>query len=329
MLKSESIKCFISGGAGFIGSNLAERILQKNLFDEILIYDNLSSGSLKFLTNIINDRRLKFVNGDLNDSRLLRYHLSGVTTVFHLAANPDISKAEIDPSLDFREGTALTQNLLEAMRLNQVKNIVFTSGSGVYGENPNISFSESFGPCMPVSPYGAAKLSSEALISAYSHMFDIKGIALRFANVVGPNQTHGVGFDFINSLTRDKKKLRILGDGTQQKSYIYIDDVLNAIELILKLSPPLSKFDIFNVATNDYITVTEIANLSCINCGLNPDQVSFVYTGGDRGWNGDVPKISFDTSKIRSMGWSNKFTSVEAMKLALHHMAKRQDGQWR
>jgi len=314
------MRYFITGGAGFIGSNLARRLLTNDKCNGITIYDNLKSGSLGFLQDVLIDSRVDFVLGDIHDYSLLYKSMDGCNTLVHLAANPDISKAESDPMLDFREGTALTQNVIEAARCRGLSNIVFTSGSGVYGEVPGRIFSESHGPCMPVSPYGAAKLGSEALISAYCNMFNIRGRALRFANVVGPNQTHGVGFDFLNRLANDKSKLLILGDGSQCKSYIYISDVLDAIELILQEINSGVCFDVFNVATQDYVTVTEIAVLTCSTVGVNSDNVEFQYSGGDRGWNGDVPKVLFNTDKIRSLGWSNRFSSAEAIAKSLDDM---------
>ena len=314
------MKYFITGGAGFIGSTLTKRLLEDEKCEKIVIYDNLISGSLSLIEQPLIDSRVSFVLGDIHDYTLLLESMRGCTTIFHLAANPDISKAESDPMLDFKEGTMLTQNVLEAARANNVSNIVFTSGSGVYGEVPGQIFSETYGPCLPVSPYGAAKLGSEGLISAYCNMFKIRGCALRFANIVGPNQTHGVGYDFLNRLIKDNSQLRILGDGTQCKSYIYVSDVLNAIDLILSRMDSAGYFDVFNVATNDYITVTEIAKLACETIGLDWNDVDFSYTGSDRGWNGDVPKILFNTDKIRNLGWSNSLTSTEAMKIALKNM---------
>lgn len=311
---------FITGGAGFIGSNLVQRLLDGCDCKKIVIYDNLISGNLKFIESFLLDNRVSFVLGDIHNCPLLFESMRGCDTVFHLAANPDISKAESDPMLDFREGTVLTQNVLEAARNNNVKNIIFTSGSGVYGEVPGHIFSESYGPCLPISPYGAAKLGSEALISAYCNMFKMHGRALRFANVVGPNQTHGVGFDFLNRLIKDNLQLKILGDGTQCKSYIYISDVLDAIELISSKMKSTSYFDVYNVSTTDQITVTEIAELTCETIGLDSRAVDFIYSGGDRGWNGDVPKILFNTDKIRGLGWSNRLSSVEAIKASLKGM---------
>lgn len=311
---------FISGGAGFIGSALVKRLLSDGNCGKITIYDNLKSGTYSHIKDSMRDERVQFILGDIQNYPLLLNSMTGCNTVFHLAANPDISKAESDPMLDFREGTMLTQNLLEAARCSNVRSFIFTSGSGVYGEIPNQVFSETYGPCFPVSPYGAAKLGSEALVSAYCHMFGMRGRAFRFANVVGPNQTHGVGYDFLNRLLGDKFRLRILGDGSQSKSYIHVSDVLDAVGLVYAKIDSGPPYDVFNVATNDYITVTEIAKLACTVVGINWRDVDFQYTGGDRGWNGDVPKILFNTNKIRNLGWSNKLSAADAMRRSLTEM---------
>src|ERR1700674_5659192 len=216
----------ISGGAGFIGSHLAAALLRDPQVRSIIVYDNVSSGSRRHLAAAGNDPRLTFVEGDLKDLPQLSNAMKDVDLVFHLAANPDIAKAVTQPDIDFWEGTYLTQNVLEAMRVNGVRKIIYTSSSGVYGENPGVAFAEDYGPCVPISTYGASKLACEGLIAAYCHMFELVGRAFRFANVVGPRQTHGVGYDFVRRLKADAARLRILGDGTQRKSYIHVEDVL-------------------------------------------------------------------------------------------------------
>jgi UDP-glucose 4-epimerase len=310
----------ISGGAGFIGSHLAAALLRDQCVRSILIYDNFSSGSRRHLEAIGNDPRLAVVDGDLKNLTLLSQAMKGVDTVFHLAANPDIAKAVKQPDIDFWEGTYLAQNVLEAMRLGKARKIFYTSGSGVYGEVPGIAFAETYGPCVPISTYGASKLACEGLIAAYCHMFGLTGRAFRFANVVGPRQTHGVGYDFIRSLRADPTKLRILGDGTQCKSYIHVDDVLAAVLMELRESDAPPAFDVMNVATDDYITVMEIADMACAACGLDPNQVRYDYTGGDRGWKGDVPKVLFDVSKVKARGWKAARSSRQAMKASLEAM---------
>jgi UDP-glucose 4-epimerase len=315
------MKVLISGGAGFIGSHYAHHILLEKSFDEVVIYDNFSSGTLDHLKHITNDPRLRIVDADIKHLGLLTNAMKNVDLVAHFAANPDISKASKFPDIDFWEGTYLTQNILEAMRINEVRNMIYTSGSGVYGEVPGQKFSETYGPCFPISTYGASKLACEALISSYCHMFSIRARAFRFANVVGPRQTHGVGYDFIRRLIQSPSSLRILGDGTQTKSYIHINDVINAIDLVWKNAKQVPiLFDVFNVATDDYITVTEIANLACNALGLNKDLVNFEYTGGDRGWKGDVPRVQFNTQKIKMLGWRPQRNCQMAIEASLKAM---------
>ena len=302
---------FVSGGAGFIGSHLTRRLLSHPSVRRVVIFDNFSSGQESYLAGLLDDPRLVVARGDLKDLPAVKAAMAGCDTVFHLAANPDIAKAVTQPDIDFWEGTYLAQNVLEAMRVNGVRRILYTSGSGVYGENAAVAFPESYGPCFPISTYGASKLACEALISAYCHMFDMEGRGFRFANVVGPRQTHGVGYDFVRRLQADPTWLRILGDGTQSKSYIHVEDVLAAIFTAAEKSP--ARFDVFNVATDDYITVRAIADIAVAVCGLAPDAVRYEFTGGDRGWKGDVPIVRFDVSKIKALGWRAGRTATEAV----------------
>ncbi len=313
---------FIAGGAGFIGSHFARRVLLIPDISSVTIFDNFSSGTLDHLQDISLNPKLKIVRGDIKDINHLKNSMMTIDLVVHFAANPDIAKAITQPDIDFWEGTFLTQNILESMRVNNVKKILYTSGSGVYGEQPNIEFKESYGPCFPISTYGASKLACEALISSYCHMFGITGRAFRFANVVGPMQTHGVGYDFIGRLMQNGQQLRILGDGTQLKSYIYVDDVINAMMLVYENSKKENAacFDVFNVATDDYITVTEIAYIATNVAGLSKDLVNYQYTGGDRGWKGDVPKVLFDVSKIKNLGWRASKTSFQAIEASITSM---------
>jgi UDP-glucose 4-epimerase len=313
-------KAFITGGAGFIGSHLVGTLLKRGGTEELVVYDNFTSGQRRYLASHAGDTRLHIVEGDIKDLKKLTEAMAGTDTVFHLAANPDIAKAVVRPDIDFWEGTYLTQNVLEAMRTNGIKAIFYTSGSGMYGENPHVYFTESYGPCFPISTYGASKLACEALISAYCYMFDIVGRAFRFANVVGPRQTHGVGYDFIRRLQQDPTRLRILGDGTQSKSYIHIEDALAAIFAAAEHCD--RKFDVFNVATDDYITVKEIADLAVLESGLDPSQVRYEFTWGDRGWKGDVPVVRFDVTRIKSLGWRTKRNSKEAVQDAIRAMKK-------
>ncbi len=302
---------FVSGGAGFIGSHLTAKLLSIPSVDQVVIYDNFTSGTRRHLAGVIGDLRLRIVEADLKEVKQITAAMAGSDTVFHLAANPDIAKAVTQPDIDFWEGTYLAQNVLEAMRINGVRRLLYMSGSGIYGENASVAFPESYGPNKPISTYGASKLACEALICAYCHMFDMHARAFRFANVVGPRQTHGVGYDFVRRLKNDPTQLRILGDGLQSKSYIHVEDILEAVFLANEKSP--ERYDVFNVATGDYITVREIADLAAQVCGLPAGSVRYDYTGGDRGWKGDVPVVRFDCTKIKSLGWTCRRNSAEAM----------------
>jgi len=316
MLESSNI--FIAGGAGFIGSHLCKRLLDIQKISNLVIFDNLSSGLKAYIDDLGNDDRVRFIHADLRDKETVIAAMEGCDTVFHLAANPDIAKAVTQPDIDFWEGTYLTQNILEAMRITGAKNIFYTSGSGVYGDRPTLEFSENYGPCIPISTYGASKLACEALIASYCHMFGLRGRAFRFANVVGPRQTHGVGYDFVRRLKADPSRLRVLGDGSQSKSYIHVEDVLNAIFTISEND--CGVFDLFNVATGDYITVREIAELAAEVAALDPASVHYEFTESDRGWKGDVPIVRFDCTKIRSLGWHCCRTSKEALRDSMKAM---------
>lgn len=311
-------KILVTGGAGFIGSHLTRRLFADKAVEQVIIYDNFSSGTRRHLEGVASDPRLKIVEADLKDLARLTAAMAGSDTVFHLAANPDIAKAVTQPDIDFWEGTYLAQNMLEAMRVNGVRRLLYMSGSGVYGENAGVAFPENYGPCLPISTYGASKLACEALISAYCHMFELTARAFRFANVVGPRQTHGVGYDFVRRLKQDPTQLRILGDGSQSKSYIHVDDILEAVLLANERCP--RRYDVFNVATDDYITVKQIADLAVQVSALAPGSVRYDFTGGDRGWKGDVPIVRFDCAKIKSLGWQSRRTSAEAMRDAMSAM---------
>ena len=303
-------RIFITGGAGFIGSHLVDRSISTSTAI-MTVYDNFSSGRMWHLEPHLKSSRVQIVRGDIKDLKTLTGAMRGHDVVYHLASNPDIAKAGEQPDIDFWEGTYLSQNILEAMRVNGAKKIIYASGSGVYGDTGETPVAEDRAPMLPISTYGASKLAGEALICAYSHMFDVVGRVYRFANVVGPRQTHGVAFDFVRRLKEDPTRLRILGDGKQSKSYIHVDDVLDAITWADERSP--ERFDVFNVATDDYVTVTEIANMAIEMLGLSAESVELSYTGGHRGWKGDVPVVRFDLTKIHSMGWRAKRTSREAL----------------
>lgn len=308
---------FITGGAGFIGSHFADRLLADPTVDAVTLFDNYSSGREWHSAHHLADSRFHAIRGDVKDLGLLTESLKGHDVVIHLASNPDIARAATEPEIDFREGTWLTNNVVEAMRVSGTQTILYASGSGVYGDIGETEANENYGPLLPISTYGASKLAGEALIAAYCHMFALTGRAFRFGNVVGPRQTHGVGFDFLRQLLKNPSTLRILGDGTQSKSYIHVRDIVEAVLLAERRA--LERFAVYNVAT-DYITVTEIAVLAVECAGLDPRQVTFEYTGGRGGWKGDVPVVRLNAERIRSLGWMAYAASREALRDSMMSM---------
>lgn len=308
---------FITGGAGFIGSHLVERLLEKT-DATITVFDNFLTGTDKHLEKVRDNPRLTVIRGDIREPELLTRSIAGHDVVYHFASNADIAQAVVNPDIDFDNGTMLCRNVLEAMRKTGVRRIRFTSGSGVYGEIPPTPIPEDWPTMIPVSTYGAGKLAAEALISAYCFMFDFEGTVFRFANVVGPRQTHGVGYDFVRKLRANPEKLLILGDGSQSKPYIHVYDVLDAFELLGRERN--GPYEYFNVGTTDHITVREIADIVVRELSLS--NVTYEYTGGPRGWKGDVPVYRLNTSKIRSRGWASRYSSEEAVTDAIRSMIR-------
>jgi UDP-glucose 4-epimerase len=308
---SDGRRYFLVGGAGFIGSHFVDRLLSEAETELVTVYDNFTSGRGWHLAHHVGDERLVVVRDDARSLEALTGAMAGHDFVVHLASNPDIARAMTDPAVDFDEGTLLTHHVVEAMRRTEAPRVLYASGSGVYGDLGEREIDEDWGPLTPISTYGASKLAGEALISAYSFMFGLSGKVFRFGNVVGPRQTHGVGFDFVRRLLDDATTLQILGDGRQSKSYIHVEDVVDAV-LVADRSAT-DGYEAFNVATGDYITVTEIADLAVETVGLDPAEVQYEYTGGERGWRGDVPVVRLNTDRIRGLGWRNRRSSREAL----------------
>jgi UDP-glucose 4-epimerase len=309
----------IVGGAGFIGSHFTDALMDSPEVQRVTLFDNFSSGREQHYERHAYDARLRVVRGDAADVRALTDAVAGHEAVIHLASNPDIARAVTEPEIDFYQGTLLTNNVLEAMRRAGVRRLLYASGSGVYGERGETMLREDSGPLMPVSTYGASKLAGEALIASYCAMFGLTACAFRFANVVGARQTHGVGFDFLRRLREDPTRLRILGDGRQSKSYVHVTDIVAAV--LLASAHAIAGFHVWNVATDDAVTVTEIAEMAAEALGIRP-QPTWQYTGGDRGWKGDVPVVRLDAGKIKALGWRARFSSREAVRRSLHEMAQ-------
>jgi len=322
MFKSSSADChgcqyFLTGGAGFIGSHFADALLSDSRIEAVTLYDNFSSGREWHYEAHLRDDRLQVLRADLRDISTLTEAMSGHDVVIHLASNPDIARAISEPEIDFQQGTYLTNNVVEAMRRSGVKRLLYASGSGVYGDVGEREVCEDYGPLVPISTYGASKLAGEALIASYCEMFDLRACVFRCANVVGARQTHGVGFDFVRRLMANPRRLRVLGDGRQSKSYIHISDVVSAVLHVKQYCA--EDFAVFNVATRDVITVKQIAELvaDCLQLDAMPE---LEFTGSDRGWKGDVPVVRLNTDKIRKLGWTSRYNSREAMRAALMAM---------
>jgi UDP-glucose 4-epimerase len=316
---------FIVGGAGFIGSHFCDHLLGPGGAAGVTLYDNFSSGRPWHYAQHASDPRLRVVRGEVEDAAALAAAMDGHDVVIHLASNPDIARAAREPTIDFSQGTALTSGVVEAMRTTSAKRILYASGSGVYGDLGTREATEDQGPLVPVSTYGASKLAGEALIASYAYMFGLSGCAFRFGNVVGPRQTHGVGFDFARRLLAAAAaspdgplQLSILGDGSQSKSYVHVSDIVRAV--LTAHDQTTAPFATYNVATGDYITVSEIAALAVECVGLPPARVAFAYSGGDRGWKGDVPIVRLDTARIRSLGWRCELSTREALRRSMLSM---------
>jgi len=295
----------VTGGAGFIGSHIVDRLLEK---DEIIVIDNLSSGKTEYI-----NKDAKFYLADLTRDKIDDL-LRGAEEVWHIAANPDVRLGLENPEEIYRNNILATYKLLEAMRKVGVSRIIFTSTSTVYGEAEIIPTPEDY-PTHPISIYGASKLACEALIESYCHTFDMQAWIYRFANVIGRRSTHGVIYDFIMKLRKDPTKLEILGDGEQNKSYIYIDDCIDAMLHGLKAADEM--INIFNIGSEDQVKVKRIAEIVCEEMGLNPE---FKFTGGRRGWKGDVPVMLLSVEKLKKLGWKPKYSSEEAVRLAIRDL---------
>jgi UDP-glucose 4-epimerase len=317
----------VIGGAGFIGSHLVDELLRDPGIQRVTVYDNFTSGRRWHLDEASGDPRFELVTGDVKDLDLLTKTVSGHERVVHLASNPDIAKAMTDPTVDFDEGTLLTHHVVEAARRSGVERVLYASGSGVYGDLGEVEIDEDFGPLIPVSTYGASKLAGEALISSYCHMFGLSACVFRFGNVIGAHQTHGVGYDFVRRLLEDPSTLTILGNGSQSKPYIHVDDVVSAV---LTADDRYERpFGVFNVAPGDHLSVKEIADLA-VETVLGPGaSVEYRFGREDRGWKGDVPVVRLNTDRIRSLGWTNRRSGRQAMKAALESMTREaRDGKF-
>jgi UDP-glucose 4-epimerase len=303
----------VTGGAGFIGSNLVDRLIKEG--NEVIVLDNLSSGKKEFIQLHFDNPNFKFYRADLLTDEINMY-FKDIDEVWHLAANTDVRKALKDTEADIKQNILVTYRILEAMRKNNVKKIIFTSSSTVYGEAKKIPTPEDY-PCKPISLYGASKLACEVLISAYVHTFDLNAVIFRLANIIGHRLTHGVIYDFIQKLKSNPNELQILGDGNQKKSYLYVEDCIDG--MIFASRKVKSNIEIFNLGSEDWITVKEIAEIVCRELNLNP---KLKFEESDRGWKGDMPLMLLDISKIKKFGWKPRYNSRESVLLTIKFIKK-------
>ncbi|MCD6488864.1 MAG: NAD-dependent epimerase/dehydratase family protein [Desulfurococcales archaeon] len=308
-------KVVVTGGAGFIGSHLVDRLVEEGV-EEIVVIDNFSSGSLKNLERHRGKKYLRIINEDLkNWGSSWINEFDGAEIVFHYAANPEVRVAATNPRIHFEENLKATFNVLEAARLMDVKYHVFASSSTVYGDAKTIPTPEDYQPLEPISVYGSVKLGAEYLYITYSLLYGFRSLILRYANIVGPRSNHGVIIDFIRKLRRNPRELEILGDGSQKKSYLYISDTVDATLHLFKVFKKTSEpYQIYNVGNEDWVSVIEIADIVVKEMGLK--NVKYIFkpmTPDGRGWPGDVKLMLLDITKLKKTGWKPRYSSREAV----------------
>ncbi len=300
----------VTGGAGFIGSHLVDALLDRG--HRVTVYDNLSLGRREFLDGAL-ARGARLVVADLEDLERLEAEAAGKARIWHLAANSDIRQGTRSTRLDLEQGTLVTYNVLEAMRRQEVPAIAFASSSVVYGEPTVMPTPEEYGPLTPISLYGAAKLGAEGLISAFGHCYGLRADVFRFANIVGPRSTHGILHDFAGKLRADARELEVLGDGRQQKSYLGVDDCVAAMQFVVEHAD--GAHNIYNLAPADNVTVARISEL--VVQSWTGGRARLRYTGGRRGWAGDVPTMRLSPDRLASLGWTASRSSEEAVRYAI------------
>ncbi len=306
------MRVLVTGGAGFIGSHLCEALVERG--DEVLCVDNLSLGREENVAHLRQGPHFQFVKLDVLDPAGMDALLAGAgcEAVFHLAANSDIRRGSQDRQVDLQATFHSTLAVLEAMLRHGVRRIVFASTSAVFGDARQV-LDEDFGPLRPVSFYGAGKLAAEAYLSAFVHQFGWRAVVLRFPNVVGPRSTHGAVHDFIGRLREDPGRLVVLGDGSQTKPYLYVGDLVRA--MLLAFDRAGAPLDVYHVAGEGQTSVGQIARIVIEEMGL--EGIPIEYSGGSVGWVGDVPVFQYDTSRIRRLGFSHRYDSTAAVRLAV------------
>jgi UDP-glucose 4-epimerase len=313
------MRSFIVGGAGFIGSHMVDRLVSRG---PVTIFDNLSVGSRAYVAAHLASGAATLIEADALDLERLTEAMAGHDLVVHLAANPEARWGLARTRLDLEQGTIATYNVLEAMRRAGVPLLIFSSSGTVYGETPSVAAEGDLG-CLPISLYGASKFAGEALVSAFVECFGLTARIFRFGNVVGPRGTHGAALDFLRKLKEHRTFLSVLGDGRQQKPYLFVTDCVDG--MLFGLDHATAKLAVFNLAPPDVTSVATIAEL-CV--AASPYKTAEIrYTGGDRGWPGDVPRSRMDPSKLAALGFRVKLTSDEAVARAVEALAREVFGE--
>jgi UDP-glucose 4-epimerase len=305
----------VTGGAGAIGSVLVRALLREER--TVRVIDNLSGGRWEHLAEIAHDPRLEFHRADLNEPAAYADRIRGATEIWHLAANADIQKGTADPAIDLREGLLNAIRVLDAARRYDVPRVLFSSSSVVYGLPSVYPTPEDYGPLLPQSIYGGSKLAVEGFLSSYAHSYGLRAYIFRFANIIGPFMTHGVIYDFFEKLRRDPTRLEVLGDGKQAKSYLRSEDCVAGMLYVRDHAQ--ETVNVYNLGARDRISVREIAERVVAAHG---GRARIVYTGGERGWVGDVPQQLLDISKVQHLGWSPALTSSEAVDRTISELAR-------
>ena len=303
----------VTGGAGFIGSHLVDTLIARG--DRVTVIDSLSAGSRKNIARHLDGGKVTLVVADLLSDGW-QDTLKGADRIYHLAADPDVRQSALIPEGPVNNNIITTFRVLEAMRRHNVPEIAFTSTSTVYGEATVIPTPEEYTPLEPISVYGASKLACEALISAYCHSFTMKGWIFRFANIIGARSGHGVLIDFMNKLADNPREMEILGDGKQKKSYLEVQECVDA--MLFAVGHATATVNTFNIGSEDRIDVKAIADIVAKKKGLS--QVRYRFTGGDRGWVGDVPKMQLSIARMKALGWKPRHGSQESVRMAVQAM---------
>ncbi len=314
------MKIIVTGGAGFIGSHVVDRLVAEK--HDVVVLDNLSAGHEDFIKPYIDKGKIRFYQIDILHDDITGF-FDDREEVWHLAANPEVRLGAEDTRVHLEQNVIATYNVLEAMRAKGVRRMIFTSTSTVYGDADMLPTPEEY-PTIPISLYGASKLACEALIASYCHTFDMQAWIYRFANVIGPRSSHGVIYDFINKISSNPSVLEILGDGKQTKSYIYVTDCVDA--MFTGLEAKSGDVNIINIGTDEKTSVRRIAEIVCEEMQASPE---FRFTGGARGWKGDVPVMLLDTRKLKKLGWKERFKSEDAVRKATTSCADTNPAQHR